>query len=78
MNSRVRIPGTLRVRLAMLMMIPVLALAGTGCDVLTGEYRYGDEFQLQKGKRALVGNDALITFVRIEQDSRCPEPTVCV
>ena len=78
MNTTYRENGGLRARLGMFLIIPFLVLAGAGCDVLTGEYRYGDEFQLEKGKRAIVGNDALITFVRIVQDSRCPEPAVCV
>lgn len=61
-----------------LLLLPVLAFVGIGCDILTSEVGYGDEFELEHGKRALVGNDALVTFVRVVTDSRCPASVTCV
>lgn len=66
--------GSLRV----LALLPLLAVMSLGCDILTSEVGYGDEFELEKGSRALVGNEALVTFVRVETDSRCPERVTCL
>lgn len=60
------------------LLLPVAGFFSVGCDVLTSEFHYGEEFQLPAEKRALVGNEALITFVEVVGDSRCPRPVECV
>lgn len=67
-------------RITPLMLLPMifLAVVATGCDVLTGEQQYGEEFRLPVGNRALVSNDALIRFVEVVGESRCPTGAVCV
>ncbi len=67
------------IRFTPLMLLPMIlfGIAATGCDVLTGEQQYGEEFELPFGNRALVSNDALIRFVDVVGDSRCPIGVEC-
>ena len=38
----------------------------------------GDSFELQPGQRALVSGIGMVTFLRVIEDSRCPEDVTCV
>ena len=63
---------------ALLLGLIIVGISATGCDVLTGEQKYGEEFRLPVDNRVLVSNDALVTFVEVIGDSRCPKGAVCV
>lgn len=42
------------------------------------EARYEEPFDLGLGERALVAGEFQVTFVRVAEDSRCPDDAECV
>ena len=64
------------IRILALLLAPLLMV---GCDtILTSEHPYGEEFDLQYGKTALIGGEVLVRFIGVVNDSRCPVDVTCV
>src|SRR5688500_5686444 len=76
MMNRTTVTRRIGINILALLLTPLLIV---GCDtILTSEHPYGEEFDLPYGKTALVGGEALVRFIGVVNDSRCPVDVDCV
>ena len=62
---------------AVLAMV-VVALALAGCAIPTDvDANFGEVFSLNVGQQAILEDGGVIRFVRVTEDSRCPEDAAC-
>lgn len=68
-------------RLGILILLPLLAVVASGCSNLptsVQEVPAGEVFPLRYGESAIVRDAGIIvTFKRLNEDSRCPEELRC-
>lgn len=57
----------------------LLALAGCGGGPSQpSPLPLGEPFELRAGARATLGDGVIVTFIKVESDSRCPLDAICV